>query len=66
MVYDTHRKEGHAVKINEVEAQVGIAKRNIRFYEKEGLLTPARKMCIRDRHYITDRCILSSQKLYSI
>ncbi len=30
------------MKINEVEAQVGIAKRNIRFYEKEGLLTPAR------------------------
>lgn len=30
------------MKINEVEERVGIAKRNIRFYEKEGLLTPAR------------------------
>ena len=30
------------VKINEVEALVGISKRNIRFYEKEGLLTPGR------------------------
>ena len=30
------------VKINEVEQLVGITKRNIRFYEKEGLLTPGR------------------------
>ena len=30
------------MKINEVEALVGISKRNIRFYEKEGLLTPGR------------------------
>ena len=30
------------MKINEVEAQVGISKKNIRFYEEEGLLTPAR------------------------
>ena len=30
------------MKINEVEEQVGITKRNIRFYEKEGLLTPGR------------------------
>lgn len=28
--------------INEVEQQTGIAKKNIRFYEKEGLLCPAR------------------------
>jgi len=30
------------VKINEVEALVGITKKNIRFYEAEGLLTPRR------------------------
>ena len=30
------------MKINEVEERVGITKRNIRFYEKEGLLTPQR------------------------
>lgn len=30
------------VKINEVERLVGITKKNIRFYEKEGLLSPGR------------------------
>lgn len=30
------------VKINEVEALVGISKKNIRFYEEEGLLCPQR------------------------
>ena len=30
------------MKINEVEAQVGITKKNIRFYEAEGLLKPQR------------------------
>ena len=30
------------MKINEVENLVGITRRNIRFYEKEGLLAPAR------------------------
>ncbi len=30
------------MKINEVEQAVGITKRNIRFYEKEGLLAPGR------------------------
>ena len=30
------------MKINEVEAQVGITKKNIRFYEEQGLLTPRR------------------------
>ena len=29
-------------KINEVEALVGITKKNIRFYEAEGLLSPRR------------------------
>lgn len=30
------------MKINQVEEQVGVTKRNIRFYEKEGLLSPGR------------------------
>lgn len=30
------------MKINEVERQVGVTKGNIRFYEKEGLLSPGR------------------------
>ena len=30
------------MKINEVEALVGITKKNIRFYEEQGLLTPRR------------------------
>lgn len=30
------------MKINEVETQVGITKKNIRFYEEQGLLTPRR------------------------
>ena len=34
--------EGAALKINEVEALVGISKKNIRFYEQEGLLSPKR------------------------
>ena len=38
------------MKINEVEALVGITKKNIRFYEAEGLLTPRRNSenCYRD------------------
>lgn len=34
--------EVKAVKINEVEALVGITRKNIRFYESEGLLAPRR------------------------
>jgi len=30
------------MKINEVEALVGITKKNIRFYEEKGLLSPSR------------------------
>lgn len=30
------------MKINEVESAVGVTRRNIRFYEKEGLLSPGR------------------------
>lgn len=32
------------MKINEVEQQVGITKRNIRFYEQQGLLSPKRNL----------------------
>lgn len=32
------------MKINEVEARVGITKKNIRFYEQEGLLSPRRNL----------------------
>lgn len=42
------------MKINEVEQLVGITKRNIRFYEKEGLLTPGRNVDNGYRDY-TDR-----------
>ena len=31
------------MKINEVEAAVGVTKKNIRFYEEEGLITPSRE-----------------------
>ena len=31
------------MKINEVEAAVGVPKKNIRFYEEEGLVTPSRE-----------------------
>ena len=32
------------MRIKEVEDLVGITKKNIRFYEKEGLLTPGREL----------------------
>ena len=31
------------MKINEVEAAVGVTKKNIRFYEEEGLISPGRE-----------------------
>lgn len=39
------------MKINEVEALVGITKKNIRFYESEGLLTPQRNSANGYRDY---------------
>lgn len=39
------------MKINEVEKIVGITKRNIRFYENEGLLTPRRNTANGYREY---------------
>ena len=41
-MYDTLRNEVNGLKINEVEALVGITKKNIRFYEAERLLAPRR------------------------
>ena len=34
------------MKINEVEAAVGVTKKNIRFYEEEGLISPSREPCL--------------------
>lgn len=42
------------MKINEVEAQVGITKKNIRFYEAEGLLHPGRNSSNGYRDYRGD------------
>ena len=39
------------MRINEVEALVGITKKNIRFYEAEGLLSPRRSSANGDRDY---------------
>ena len=39
------------MKINEVEQLIGITKRNIRFYEKEGLLAPGRDAANGYRNY---------------
>ena len=42
------------MKINEVEERVGITKRNIRYYEKEGLLKPGRNSENGYRDYTED------------
>lgn len=39
------------MKINEVEQMVGITKKNIRFYEQEGLLSPGRNLTNGYREY---------------
>jgi len=41
-VYTVSKRGGVSVKINEVEALVGITKKNIRFYGEQGLLSPKR------------------------
>ena len=41
-MYADSRNGVNSLKINEVEALVGITKKNIRFYEAEGLLAPHR------------------------
>ena len=52
------------MKINEVEQAVGISKRNIRFYEKEGLLAPGRNNTNGYRDYEpTDVALLKKIKL---
>ena len=51
------------MKINEVEALVGITKKNIRFYEEQGLLKPGRNSQNGYREY---GCLLyTSQKIWS-
>lgn len=46
------------MKINEVEQAVGISKRNIRFYEKEGLLAPGRNNANGYRDYEASEVVL--------
>lgn len=48
------RKEVSAVRIKEVEDMVGITRKNIRFYEKEGLLNPGRELENSYRDYTED------------
>ena len=50
------------MKINEVEQLVGITRRNIRFYEKEGLLSPGRDNSNGYRNY-TDADVDTLQKI---
>ena len=47
--------EVRSLKINEVEALVGITRKNIRFYESEGLLAPRRNSENGYRDYRTAR-----------
>lgn len=52
------------MKINEVEALVGISKKNIRFYESEGLLSPQRNLENGYRNYAeADVAVLRQIKL---
>lgn len=39
----TTSEGGTGLQIKEVEARVGVTRKNIRFYEKEGLLAPRRQ-----------------------
>ena len=43
------------MKINEVESLIGITKKNIRFYEDQGLITPARDKNNGYRYYYWGR-----------
>ncbi len=53
------------MKINEVEARVGITKKNIRFYEEQGLLRPRRNSDNGYRDYgEEDVCALRRIKLF--
>ena len=49
------------MKINEVEAQVGITKKNIRFYEEQGLLAPSRNSENGYRDYGTEEVVALKQ-----
>ena len=49
------------MKINEVEQLVGITKRNIRYYEKEGLLSPGRNSENGYRNYTDEDVVVLRQ-----
>lgn len=49
---------GIGMKINEVEQKVGITKKNIRFYEQEGLLKPERNAQNGYREYSEEDLLL--------
>ena len=52
------------MKINQVEELAGIAKKNIRFYEEEGLLTPGRNPANGYREYsLEDVALLKKIRL---
>jgi DNA-binding transcriptional MerR regulator len=51
---NTTPKEVHKMLIKEVEQLTGIKRKNIRFYEKEGLLNPNRNSENRYRTYTND------------
>ncbi len=46
--------KGENMQINEIEKLVGITKKNVRFYEQQGLLFPSRKNENRYRQYTQD------------
>ena len=48
------------MKIKDVEKQVGISKANIRFYEEEGLIHPARNQENNYRGVFRSRCRTAS------
>lgn len=50
------------MKINEVERQVGITKKNIRFYEDQGLISPERNLSNGYREY-SERDVLLLLKI---
>ena len=50
------------MKINEVEAAVGVTKKNIRFYEEEGLISPRREPGNGYRSYSESELLHSASK----
>lgn len=46
------------MKINEAEQEVGIARKNIRFYEQQGLLSPSRNLSNGYREYSSEDILI--------